>query len=321
MRSDPLGVLATTRPVVETARSVSIVAEAVERTADELARTPFQAPSWRVWPHFWNEAERTATYVLLLDALNFCFWGEPRWRVAYAGQSLDGYWALAAALRRAIDAGEPVLEADFLAEMDRPRLEWLLRGEGALQLMDARLRHVQEVGRVLGARYAGSFLRFIQAQGQGSATRLVRALVRDFPSFDDVAAYGGRPVRFYKRAQLLASDLHGAFGGQGPGALAELDQLTAFADYKLPQVLRGLGLLAYQPELAATIDTLQPLQPGSPEEVEIRAATVWAVELLRRALAARGLRLRAFELDWYLWSLGQGRQWPHPYHRTLTTAY
>ena len=37
---------------------------------------------------------------LINDALNFSFWGEPRWRVHFEGQVLDGYWALAACLRR-----------------------------------------------------------------------------------------------------------------------------------------------------------------------------------------------------------------------------
>ena len=43
------------------------------------------------------------------------------------------------------------------------------------------------------------------------------------------------------------------------------------------------------------VDSRTELPPGSPVEVEIRAATIWGVELLRRALAEVGA-LNAFGL-------------------------
>ena len=62
------------------------------------------------------------------------------------------------------------------------------------------------------------------------------------------------------------------------------------------------------------------IEAGSPCEVEIRAATVWAVELLRRELERRGRSLLAVEVDWLLWHTSQRRQMP-PHHRTRTTFY
>lgn len=321
MPRETLGVLETAQLVAEAARSVVVVPEAVERVAGDLANRPLRPPPWRVWPHFWDNPGRTANYVLLLDALNFCFWGQPKWRVEYEGRTLDGYWALAASLRRAIDQGEPVLDAAYVAELSREQLDYLLRGQGELQLMDARLKHACEVGYVLRERYGGSFARFSVERGQGSALRLVRELVREFPSFDDVTTYQGREVRLYKRAQLLASDLYGAFEGQGLGAFDDMEQLTAFADYKVPQVLREFGMLAYSPQLAEAVDSQRLLPAGCSEEVEIRAATIWGVELLRRSLVDKGIGLRAFELDWHLWTLGQELSLAHPFHRTLTAAY
>jgi hypothetical protein len=64
------------------------------------------------------------------------------------------------------------------------------------------------------------------------------------------------------------------------------------------------------------------LEAGSPEEIEIRANTIWAVELIRQELTRMGKELRAFEIDWFLWNLGQERQFKaKPYHRTVTTFY
>ena len=70
-----------------------------------------------------------------------------------------------------------------------------------------------------------------------------------------------------------------------------------------------------------TVNSLIP--PGDPREVEIRAATVWGCELLRQGLERLrgGSPLRAFEVDWLLWSDAQGRTISRPYHRTRTIYY
>lgn len=86
---------------------------------------------------------------------------------------------------------------------------------------------------------------------------------------------------------------------------------TCDADYRVPVVLRELGVLGYAPALAEAVDSRRELAAGSQEEVEIRAATVEAVERLRRAMQARlaadegqaelGKRLNSVLLDWALW--------------------
>ena len=325
---DELGVLMTTAPVVATARAVRIGPAAVARAADALAGRALPVPAWNERYHWSDGGPRTANTTLLLDALNFCFWadpGEPRWTLEYRGERLDGYWALAAALKRAIeDEGLPLWDAAYLREIPDADAERIFhptgRSVGRIPLYPARVANMREAGRVLTERYGGWFGNAVEAAGH-RAPALARLLAAEFPSFDDVATYAGRGVRLYKRAQICASDLYGVFGGTRRGALADLDGLTAFADYKVPQILRAEGILAYAPDLAERIAALRPLPAGSPEEVEIRAATIWGVELLRRALAARGVAVRAFEVDWYLWTLAQDRRDMAPYHRTRTIYY
>jgi hypothetical protein len=171
------------------------------------------------------------------------------------------------------------------------------------------------------ARDEGQFVNTI-ARAASSAVGLAELLAAEFPSFADVATFGGQPVYFLKRAQICACDVYGATGGEAWGNLANLEGLTAFADYKVPQVLRHLGILRYADDLAHVVDNLVPLAPGSVREVEIRAATIWAVELLRDALVERGSSLRPFEIDWHLWELGQSLPPDtRPYHRTRTWYY
>lgn len=331
-RPDPIGVLETTAPVVAAARAVRIVPGAIARVAAVLAARSsgggLPVPPWDKHYHWHDDRARAVNVTLLLDALNFCFWadpGETRWTLTYQGEELDGYWALAAALKRAIEVDScPLWDADFLRHIGEDDVESIFHPAGAssgrIPLFGARLANMREVGRVLGARYDGWFGAAIAASA-GSAPALVRRVVADFPSFDDTARYGGREVRLYKRAQILVGDLYGAFDGRDWGDFHDLEHLTAFADYKVPQLLRAEGVLDYGPALAARIDAREPIAPESPEEVEIRAATVWGVELLRRALAARGVGARAFEIDWYLWTVAQERGGMAPYHRTRTVFY
>ena len=101
-----------------------------------------------------------------------------------------------------------------------------------------------------------------------------------------------------------------------------MGNVTAFADYKLPQVLRHVGILQYEQALEHKVDQAIFLEAGSPEEIEIRANTIWAVELIRQELTQMGKELRAFEIDWILWNLGQQKKKKKkPYHRTKTIFY
>jgi hypothetical protein len=170
-------------------------------------------------------------------------------------------------------------------------------------------------------QYAGQATRLVE-EAANSALGLARLLANKLASFRDTARYQGRRVFFYKRAQIVTADLHGAFQGRGWGQFEDMDRLTAFADYKLPQVLRHLGILQYEQDLAERVDSQTFIDAGSPEEVAIRANTIWAVELIRQALEEKGLRLRASQIDWMLWNLGQEDSYrAKPYHRTLTVFY
>jgi hypothetical protein len=330
LERDPLRVLESTRLVLREATLVTFDHARIEETADRLAGQPEAQADWsaQLHPVGRDEAE-LANLVLVLDALNFCFWsiptaGRPRWRVTYAGATHDGYWALAVALRRAVEDGYRLADAETLAALTEDDVATILRGDPGSEevpLLHARLAHLHEVGHGLLARWDGSFVTAIRG-ARGSAPRLVREVLDVFESFRDTAPWQGHRINLYKRAQILVADLHGAFAGQGPGAFHDLQTLTAFADYKVPQVLRRFGILRYAPDLAARIQRHQLIPPESSEEIEIRAATVWGVELLRQALARRGRDLPSYAIDWHLWQAGQTLpDDTQPYHRTLTVFY
>jgi hypothetical protein len=102
----------------------------------------------------------------------------------------------------------------------------------------------------------------------------------------------GRQIFLLKRAQIFVADVWGMLKclfralhhfvsqqltlvslfcrGEGLGFFDDMQQLTMFADYRVPQLLRDLGVLVYSSNLAATVDSCTELLAGSEEETQIR---------------------------------------------------
>jgi hypothetical protein len=291
--ADPLGVRAACRRVLAEALEVRL--GPLDAAADALRERP--VPRWDGRRHY--SGGRLVEYVLVLDTLNFSFWGSP-----------GGYWRLAESLRDAFDRGDPLWEAGRLLELDEEGLRAIV---GDLPLMDRRVAALHELAGLAAREAAGELAGLVPP----SAPELAGFLSRNLDSFRDVALYGELEVPFLKRAQIAAADLWGS----GAIAYPDVDQLTCFADYKLPQALRHLGALEYTEHLARKVDDWVEMEPGAPEEVEIRAGTVIAVEELRDRLHAAGRELIAVEVDWLLWDLAQGLFPVRPHHRVRTVFY
>jgi hypothetical protein len=135
-------------------------------------------------------------------------------------------------------------------------------------------------------------------------------------------------VHFYKRAQIFVADLWGAFGRPTepthPYYFHDIDQVTMFADYRVPQILEHIGVLEYSPKMLQTIVQREEIPFGSEEEVEIRACTIIAVERMKERVNAFRLdhKLTSIEMDWILWNWGEAiKDSTRPHHRTLTIYY
>jgi hypothetical protein len=163
-------------------------------------------------------------------------------------------------------------------------------------------RALNELGTFLGDRHA---LDLMEAAG-GSAERLAETLAAGMPMFDDRG--------FWKRAQIVPNDLALA----GLAEFGDLDRLTIFADNLVPHVLRLDGVLEFDERLVGRIDAGFLLEHDSPEEVEIRACALTAVELLVEVRPD----LNAAVVDNILWDRGSlSRYKARPRHRARTTAY
>merc|ERR1712204_134511 len=104
-------------------------------------------------------------------------------------------------------------------------------------------------------------------------------------------------------------DVYAAFSGTSEGAFefADIAELTSFADYRVPQLLRALDILRYSAELAQTVDAQRRIAAGSRAEILIRSAMICAVERLKRKLNAKSKarQFTSIEIDWCLWARGE----------------
>ncbi len=324
-------ILDTIAPIIPHLHHVAIDETRLREVCARMDSPMLRLPTWDDDVFIVQPEEARAAQLLLFNAVNFSYWGSPKWTIDFRGQPQDGAWGMLGCITRAVqDEGFPLFDGAYLASIPEADARHVLRGNVEIPMFRERLECLHEMGQVLVEHFGGTFANLIHA-AENDATTLVRLLVTRFPSFNDIALYdlpptsegpGNVTVAFYKRAQLATAMLYEAFGGEGPGNLRRVEALTVFADYKLPQVLRRLGLLQYAPHLAERVDRLEPLEAGSGEEVEIRAATVWAGELMRRALTTRLPWVTALHIDYWLWHEGQ-TQGPDikPYHRTRSMYY
>lgn len=271
-----------------------------------------------------GDLDRDINLVFFETAANFCFWAQgpsERWMFRHGDDVSGGWYGLRNAFAAALADGVPVYDAEYVANLTIPQAAELFRGEDGVQipLLEQRVNNIVETAELLLRDYDGSAKKFVAACGYDAAT-IAREVTRQLASYRDGAWYAGRWVWILKRAQILANDLAQLTQKYPEFEIRGKNQLTIFADYRLPQVLEHYGVLQYSDTLQYKIDHEQLIASGSPEEIEIRAATLVAC----RELGELCPNMSIADIDVSLWLLSQdARDSPdlRPHHRTVSYFY
>jgi hypothetical protein len=293
--------------VADRARSVEIAEGALEPYAAKLLTAT--APGQAEIPLPGIDREARAAFVICLDAINF---GSGWWPTIRKRPGLSGYSTIETGLVERFRA-EGAWSAEDLMRLTVAELAAVTGQDPEHPLMERYADSLRDVGRRVQAEHGGSFAALVEAAG-GSALALAD-LLAGWDAFADVSVYDGEPVPFFKRAQIAAADLN----RMGVAELRDEARLTAFADNLVPHVLRVDGMLELGPDLERRIDAEELLVHGSPEEVELRACAVHAIELLS---AATDARLSPAQIDAALWNRGRDQRYKsRPRPRCRNTAY
>lgn len=293
--------------VVGRARSVRIEEERTVAYAAALTSPPENAPPAPETELVEGDREARATFVICLDAINF---GSGWWPTIRKRPGHSGYFTVAAGLTERFRQDGPWGAAE-LSRIDAAQVAATLGQDPEHPLMADFAAALRDVGERVARDHGGRFEHVIDAAG-GSALEL-SDLLAGWEAFADVAAYEGRSVPFFKRAQIAAADVD----RMGIAELGDLDRLTAFADNLVPHVLRVDGLLSLDPALEEQIEAGELLEHGSREEIELRASAVHTIELL-----AAVTPLSPAEIDAALWNRGRNKRYKSlPRPRSRNTAY
>lgn len=318
-----LNVLSSTKYVVDHSKNVKIDLGTIYSLASKVKWEDLSLSGISLTRKKW-ELDTLVQIIFVFNTINFCFWAgkdEKKWTVNIDGEELDGSRALFRCIEKEVEKNPGFLAGDKLVTLTPEHLRLMLAGDVPIPLFDERLKCLHQAGRVLKKQFGNSFTNLYQ-KAENNAITLAESLITNFSYFDDISEYQGKKVGFYKRAQLNSKMINDVLIAEGRAGMDEIDQLTAFADYKIPQILRNLEVVRYTKELAKKIDSFELIESGSEEEVEIRAATVWAVETIRHRLKKDHGFVTAAQVDSILWNLSQTKtRGEFPYHRTLTIDY
>lgn len=140
-----------------------------------------------------------------------------------------------------------------------------------------------------------------------SAIKLMECVVEYFGSYRDFATYKGQKISFLKRAQILVSDIYSCMRKIDDACyFHDINELTMFADYRVPQVLHFLGVLKYSPALMKKLNEKELLQNGSEYEVELRGFSIKACDdivkvIQQKATDGSYTMYNAAYVDNFLW--------------------
>lgn len=191
-----------------------------------------------------------------------------------------------------------------------------LNGTIEIPLLERRYFDFTSTAGIVAKYMNGNFYEYIKDIQKDKD--LLDIIVNNFPSYEDSLTYKGKDIYFFKRAQLLVSDILHIINYK-ENISVDCSNLVGCADYKIPQVMRKLGILVYNDELSALVNNKIEIQKGSEYEVEIRANMLTALDDICNSLNNRLLKI---DINDIIWLQGQIKDKSTlPYHLTRTTAY
>lgn len=299
----------------------------VNKVARAMKDFEFVLPTWDFapfYPHSDNFEEMCKFY-LVFNSINYCYfnYGSDRFEdTDEQGKVTSGSNLVTLRLTKHWDE---LKDPMFLSNIDENYLlSELFAASRPISLVKERVKALREVGNFLNKNIEHEDLFFkLFSRYRQDAYVTSQALPTHLPTWSDP---------FYKRAQLFVSQVYGRFQDWDGLPIKEesIINLTAFADYRLPQTLIGMGIIKASGRLLSRLAKNKEIESGSCKELELRAATIVASDLLVDALnKERGGNLTALHIDYMLWSCGRKSlslpdgvigSLPN-HHRTFTTDY
>lgn len=310
-------VLETCKFVVNNALHVKINYDKVEELIEELLTFDNAHYLTKVPYKIYDMSTKDiVNFLLIYDSIDFSFWGNPKWTIRINEKELDGGMALLYCMFNLFYGRDSVEVFKQLEKMSLEEFKEILKGNVEIPLLEERYRIVISIAKIVNSKMNGNFYEYISSFNTDK--EIFSIILSNFSSFEDIRTYGGKTIYFYKLAQLLVSDILHVLENKEQKEV-DYSNLLGCADYKIPQVMQGFGILEYDNDLSKLLITKTEIEENSEYEVEIRASVIVVIDYIWNKIDGKIDRI---DINDFIWSKGQDKTKEYkPYHLTRTISY
>ena len=310
-------VLETSKFVVDNAKHVKINYDKANELIDELLKFDNVHYLTKVPYGVYDMSTRDIiNFLLIYDSIDFSFWGNPKWTINVNGKDLDGGIALLHCIFNMFDGRDSLEVYKQLENMTLEDFKEILKGNIDIPLLEERYKIVSSIAEIVNKKMNGSFYDYIK--DMNTDQEIFKTILNNFSGFEDTRTYKGQTVYFYKLAQLLTSDILHVIENKEQKEV-DYSNLLGCADYKIPQVMQGFGILEYDTKLSSLLETKTEIEENSEYEVEIRASMIVVINYIWEQIDKI---IDKIDINDFIWSKGQDKTKKYkPYHLTRTKSY
>lgn len=263
------------------------------------------------------DEKKCIIFAFICESINFCFWGNKN-NDDNNYKNYIGSEELFYNLKQSIKSDPSILEIDKLINLTEKEFISMIGLEFMeLPLLQKRYKMVKDTISIIYNKKESFYKELFSIRND---LGMLNYITQNFWHFDDKSLYKNKIIKFNKRATLLVNDLY-QLSDTIKNNLKSLDNLFGCADYALPRLLCEYGILSYNEKLLDIITSNILIEHNSDMEIEIRANTLYALELIKAALKEKAIYLNSVEIDNIIWSMRTTKEYSLPVHKTITIYY
>ncbi|MFN4151235.1 MAG: queuosine salvage family protein [Candidatus Sericytochromatia bacterium] len=299
-------------------KNISFDENKIKKFSNSLEEKNVTLPTWEEEVFLLNGDERDLDFLFLINTINFSYWpdkNKQKWQINFRDKKYSGSFGLFGALKRGIENNYPLFDNKYLSQISEKDLKNILEDDIEIPMFDERLNILRDIGRNFIDNNIESFSQLLK-ESNNSCVTLIEKIISIFPSFRDIFYFNDEKFHILKRAQLICAMIH----GRNRNIFYDIDKITVFSDYRIPQTLRKLGLIKYNLDLSEKISKQTYLDQGSIEELEIRLSAIFCSEKIKETFLNK--KYNSLYIDYFLWKDGQEIKEPDfDFHRTRSIYY
>lgn len=308
----------------ETLKFVSDNSKYVDIRPEKISSFLFSIDDFKY--HYWLDDINTRMtekeliiFSFICESMNYCFWGSRLWKTEYNNKEYVGSETLFYLILKKVSKEKGFLDIKNLKNLNKSQFKKIMYSNGQYpDLLNTRYKTFKETVKFI---YEKGDLFFEELFAIKTDVDLLNYIVKNISHFNDYANFKGKTIHFNKRAILLVNDLF-RLSKTIRKNIKNINHLTGGADYAIPRIFRDAGIFVYNKKLANKIDSKKKLRHNSRMEIEIRANTLYVIEIIKKFLKEkRKINLNSVEIDNIIWKMRNVYNKKTEVHHTVSIFY